>query len=388
MLSPTDLIASLFESVLVCDVQGKVVQRVGFDSSEAEWSAHRVGANLLEDPCLAPIRSCLHDGLAGLPFVTFLPSPMGGQIRVRGIPRTSGNEFWLVVGFEPESPAVDRVRSLGSETSEYAFVLRQMQQGMWRTDLEGTVRDANDYLVEWLQTSRDEIIGSQMSQWMRALGPEAGPFDAEFVTALNQRRRGKVVRSELVDAEGLLAGRVDVISDITQEVAFRAHLVEEVRRMSQLAQTDTLTGLPNRIAFEHRLAELREGLKHGVPFALVVVDIDDLKRINERKGHSVGDEALVQVAQRLKQAVRQGDLVARIGGDDFVALVPGVNREEADEVLTLLRVLLSEASEVGTYSVRTSVGLIHSDDGIPKSTHASDLAGFLRKPDDDDSNAS
>jgi diguanylate cyclase (GGDEF)-like protein/PAS domain S-box-containing protein len=113
-----------------------------------------------------------------------------------------------------------------------------------------------------------------------------------------------------------------------------AHEVTELRRveleLEHRASHDPLTGLPNR----HRLQrELQHAMAHaaqtGAGLALLYVDLDGFKAVNDRSGHDAGDRILREVAQRLQQGLRQGDLVARVGGDEFVVLLPGCSDANA-----------------------------------------------------------
>ncbi len=102
-------------------------------------------------------------------------------------------------------------------------------------------------------------------------------------------------------------------------------LEEAIRRLERQALFDELTNLPNRRCFWQEASRLEaRAHRHGHTFALVVIDLDEFKKINDRWGHRVGDEALVHVAAVLGKSVREGDAVARYGGEEFVALfIPG-----------------------------------------------------------------
>jgi diguanylate cyclase (GGDEF)-like protein len=105
-----------------------------------------------------------------------------------------------------------------------------------------------------------------------------------------------------------------------------------------LAHRDALTGLANRLALDERIRELQgEGDAPGATHVVLFVDVDDFKSINDAHGHGAGDEALGQVAGFLAGAVRETDLVARWGGDEFVVLLRGASEAEVTEILATLR---------------------------------------------------
>ena len=126
----------------------------------------------------------------------------------------------------------------------------------------------------------------------------------------------------LLDAEGKLKGWVCIHADVTSEVLKReANKVSE-QRISFLAYHDGLTGLENRLGLRSKLDEmLQASYRTSVSLAVLMIDLDRFKYVNDTLGHDVGDELLVEIARRLRSTVRACDVVARLGGDEFVLVL-------------------------------------------------------------------
>lgn len=139
----------------------------------------------------------------------------------------------------------------------------------------------------------------------------------------------------------------------------------ELRRaeeeLQHLAAHDPLTDLPNRNRLQREMqAAIAHAARYGDGFAVVYLDLDGFKQVNDRGGHEAGDRLLREVAQRLQQGMRQGDLVARVGGDEFVALLPGCSDPEtARAVADGLRARLRPAYALfdGNFRLDASVGI-------------------------------
>ncbi|MDI5986127.1 biofilm regulation diguanylate cyclase SiaD [Halomonas sp. M4R5S39] len=124
---------------------------------------------------------------------------------------------------------------------------------------------------------------------------------------------------------------------------------------------DSLTGLPNRrMVNEHLKQEAQRATRHATPYTLAILDIDHFKRINDRHGHEIGDRVLVAIARVMQGELREYDLCARWGGEEFLLLLAETRLEEARTILTrLLRRLAAVSIEVGdtTLSITASAGL-------------------------------
>lgn len=167
-----------------------------------------------------------------------------------------------------------------------------------------------------------------------------------------------VIESELSDTKADLA---EVRDDLS-----KSQVKEE--EAQQIALQDALTGLPNRVSFAQRLDHgLIQAKRHGWGLAVLFIDIDKFKRINDSHGHDLGDQVLLTVANRLQSCIRDQDMVSRWGGDEFVCLLLEV-KQEADVIRLAEKLVtrIAEACEFNgiTLSVRASIGIaIYPADG-------------------------
>ena len=131
--------------------------------------------------------------------------------------------------------------------------------------------------------------------------------------------------------------------------------------MQRLATHDGLTGLANRALFEEQLAAaMARSDRSGEPLALLLLDLDGLKLINDAWGHATGDAALRALARALQAEVRAGDVACRLGGDEFAAILPGATRDEA---LKVAERVLKRLADQGSYHVSGGVADYTPEDG-------------------------
>ncbi|HET7487789.1 MAG TPA: EAL domain-containing protein [Acidimicrobiales bacterium] len=204
------------------------------------------------------------------------------------------------------------------------------------------------------QIDAQELRGSDFYDDGEWAGPVKALMDAALAQGVGRaevtRRRADgttfdahVTLSLLRDESGELVGRVLCVQDITERRAAEASLRQAHDRLEHLASTDRLTGLVNRAVFDDRLERaLALGDRQGGEVALLFVDVDRFKTINDGFGHHSGDQVLVEVARRLVSCVRRSDTVARLGGDEFAVLLGGSTNPEhaasaAERIVTSLR---------------------------------------------------
>jgi len=176
-----------------------------------------------------------------------------------------------------------------------------------------------------------------------------------------------------------------LIEEISLLRAKVARLQERVEHLDQLAHQDSLINLPNRRGFMRDLERLISRVdRYGINAAMLFVDLDGLKMINDTFGHRAGDEALIQVANLLASGVRHSDVVARIGGDEFGILLEASDEEAAHETATRLvdQICSCEFIHDGEplpLSVAIGVGMIDALDTAEAVMERADEAMYLRK---------
>ena len=166
---------------------------------------------------------------------------------------------------------------------------------------------------------------------------------------------------------------------------YRATVIKAERRLLAAATTDPLTGLANRSHFQLRaLTELSHGRRRDEPTALVLADVDYFKRINDEFGHDAGDKVLVRLAALMRESLREVDVLARWGGEEFLALLPSSNSAAAAQVAERLRQAVAAVHiDVGgrTVQVTMSFGIAEVGDplDLQPATVRADLALYTSK---------
>ncbi len=247
-----------------------------------------------------------------------------------------------------------------------ASVFSHAREGIMITDVEGTIVDINAAFTRITGYSRTEAIGQNPR--LLSSGRQSPSYYAEmwhnikqhghwYGEIWNRRKDGEVFAemqtiSAVRDARGEIAHFVSLFSDIT---TVKAHELQ----LEQLAHFDELTKLPNRVLLADRLRQaMRQVQRHGHWLAVVFLDLDGFKSINDNHGHDTGDQLLTAVTARMRAALRDGDTLARVGGDEFVAVL--VDLPEAGACTPLMTRLLKAAREplmLGDNTLQVSASL-------------------------------
>jgi diguanylate cyclase (GGDEF)-like protein/PAS domain S-box-containing protein len=266
-------------------------------------------------------------------------------------------------------------RSLRASERLSREIVAGLLEGVLVVDTQARVVLANDAIARLFGVAVGELVGRPLSGVPVDLLDDNGHLLPSERMPMERALRGEQVRaavmrlvrrdgtllwieaqaSPLLDEDGELYGAVASYDDVTLRV-------EEDRRTRREADTDPLTGLANRRALERTLASsLGRAAARGRAAAVLMLDLDGFKAINDSHGHAAGDAALREVARRLRRCVRERDLVARLGGDEFVVLLTDVGGSSgaAAEACERVHAVLSEpiALEQADVRLRAAIGV-------------------------------
>ena len=216
--------------------------------------------------------------------------------------------------------------------------LKSISQGVIITDAQANIISSNDSFVEITGFSKTEIIGHncrflhgadtdpQTINEIRSALAVGSRFSGEI---LNYRKGGTPFWNDLAISPVYdEAGKLTHYIGVTRDVTSRRKTKEQIQ---MLAYYDQLTGLPNRTLLADRLKQtIAASSRNSTTGALLFIDLDRFKILNDTQGHDMGDMQLKQVAARLSACVREGDTVARVGGDEFVVILAGLSEDEID----------------------------------------------------------
>ncbi|MBI2745845.1 MAG: EAL domain-containing protein [Burkholderiales bacterium] len=221
--------------------------------------------------------------------------------------------------------------------------------------------------LRWLVVGLGAALLLALGDSLRKLRATLGGTPGEVYAHIAQLGRG-----QFQDLIPVPAGQEDSVLGWLQQTQRQLHQMEVERRVSdarlvQLADYDPLTGLPNRRLLQDRAqTALNRAHRHGEALALMFLDLDRFKNINDSLGHQLGDALLVQVAQRLKSLLREEDTICRLGGDEFVLLCPGTDAASAAHVARKVLALAAQQYQIGTQelAVTCSIGIaMYPSDG-------------------------
>jgi diguanylate cyclase (GGDEF)-like protein/PAS domain S-box-containing protein len=293
------------------------------------------------------------------------------------------------VMLDPEDPESDTVwtlvdisdkhrarQALATERLRLKTVLERFPGGVLMEDQDGLISSVNrgfcelfdlasapEALMGMTHEALCHRLGAERSAWLHQ--PDADRAAEKRATVEQEGAQGRTLEIDWlpIEHEGRRLGRVWLVRDVTERK-------ERERRLAELAATDPLTGLPNRRSFlaclDAALDDARREPARGS--ALLMIDIDHFKRVNDTYGHPVGDEVLQHAARLIRSSLRQHDRAGRLGGEEFAVLLDGVDADTALALAERLRGTVAAtpaATTAGPVALTISLGLSGVSGGDP-----------------------
>ena len=240
-------------------------------------------------------------------------------------------------------------KALEKSESYFRMVMEQAGEGLYLFNTSGQILDVNPQACNSLGFSREELLDMSLIDIDPTLTPERlkeiiSSMSVGKQVSIESCHRSKDGREYPIDVRMTLVN----LNGVTRLLASVRDITERKRaeeRIKHLAYYDALTGLPNRSLLQDRLKQaLASALRHSHTGALMFLDLDRFKTINDSLGHDVGDRLLKAVAQRLNGCLRDEDTASRIGGDEFVILAPDLSKN-ADKAATQAKELAEKLLE-------------------------------------------
>ena len=265
--------------------------------------------------------------------------------------------------------------------------------GMTSAAMQGTTARAmgvpETFLTMWLAAYRKSVTSEGPVRFDYEHGDKGWlKVTVNYVGLIGGRGRFLYVADDITDRKRAEQALQEVRAQLERRVKERTAELEAVNfRLKHDALHDALTGLPNRMLFNDRLhhALARYQTNPDLGFAVLFIDLDHFKVINDSLGHPVGDALLVAVGERLLTCVREGDTVARFGGDEFTILLEHCDAPCAAEIVRRLRAALAQPFTIQehTFTLSGSVGLVFSEQAHEQPQDLlrdADLAMYHAKP--------
>ncbi len=269
---------------------------------------------------------------------------------------------------------ITQEKALQLKYIQQAQIIEQIHDSVNTTDMDGFVTSWNRASEEMFGYSANEIVGKHISmlhlEKNLSIFPDAretfmqtGEFriELELITKSKKTIFVLLTLSLLRDENGTPTNIVGYSQDISKRKKAEAELKEQKDILHHQAHHDSLTGLPNRLLFNDRLEQAIEKAKRSkTNMALLFIDLDHFKEINDSLGHAVGDEILKDVTKRLQETIREEDTLARLGGDEFTIIVENlVQGQDASLLAQKILQVLSEPIIIESHelSVSSSIGL-------------------------------
>lgn len=260
--------------------------------------------------------------------------------------------------------------ALALSEEQFETIFKEAPAGIFYYNKDLIVIESNVEMMQILQITRDEMIGLDLKKLpdrslydaiFEPISGNKGYYEGSYVTMIHNLQLWITLRtSPIYNAKREIIGGVALVTDITERI-------QAEEKIKHQAYYDALTDIPNRILLKDRLAQSLAHYRRSKNIvAVMFLDLDHFKSINDSLGHHVGDALLIETAKRLKKICREGDTVSRLGGDEFVILLnelgndPHIAATKVESVAEKIHEALGSAFDVGlsdTITTSSSIGI-------------------------------
>lgn len=375
-----DLFNSMQDMVFVVDKAGSIL----FCSQSVELMLGRTTDSLLQTQFTELF--CENDQIQAK---NLLSSAFHGKMQRSETPLTHRNGHSLLVetcytqGFWNKTSVIYAISRNITQRIENdkklrlaASVFHNAHEGIMITDDQQKIVEVNDIFTDLTGYSREDVLGKnprmlnsnrQSAEFYQEMWEQLREKDFWRGEIWNRKKDGEVYAELLTisavrDKNKQLTHYVAIFSDITRQK-------EHQKELESIAHFDPLTRLPNRVLLRDRFSQaIKHSLRNKSSLAVIYLDLDEFKPVNDRYGHKYGDQLLIELAQRLRSITREVDTIARLGGDEFIMLLSDV-RSISECDLMLKRILSAAAApfEIENHQIFVSasigVTLFPDDDG-------------------------
>jgi len=244
-------------------------------------------------------------------------------ITLIGAIKVSGN---LRENIQLHLRSISREKILKVSEQRYRHIFNNVPLGIFHFDAKGVIVDCNEEFVRIIGSSKKLLIGLKMLERLQdqemlgaiknSLTTGEGYYEGDYTSVTgNKTTPFRAFFKAIISSQKSIAGAVGIVEDFTEKK-------QAEQRIQHHASYDSLTGLPNRrLLLEHLNNEMARARRHGHYGALLFIDLDNFKTINDSLGHSIGDELLKVIGKRITECIRKEDTAARMGGDEFIVII-------------------------------------------------------------------
>jgi diguanylate cyclase (GGDEF)-like protein/PAS domain S-box-containing protein len=302
------------------------------------------------------------------------------DLTVTSVRDENGDPEYMVDMIEDIDDRKQVEQALRESEERYRVLVDAVRDIVFVVDRDDRVQFVNEAAAEWMQRSPEELIGMPRAEvfvgneeWSRHQGEslrrvcETGePLYVEQPVRFPGGSRWQATSlAPLRDGEGNITGVLGIARDITDRKRAEQRRVGE---LEQLAHADALTGLPNLRGFDLLSKQaVAQAARAGQGIGAIYADLDNLKEINDESGHAAGDQALRDAATILRVTLRSVDVIARVGGDEFIVLAAGDGEDSVHQLVDRLQegIEVFNSAHAGPRALSLSCGVAWRDSGAP-----------------------